>query len=73
MCPMTEKYIKNEYIDNATNEPVIIKTSLMAELNASVRKAVRLNNQGTKIVFADIQKTRESLLKELSEQKNQSE
>jgi len=70
---MTEKYIKNEYIDNATNEPVIIKTSLMAELNASVRKAVRLNNQGTKIVFADIQKTRESLLKELSEQKNQSE
>ena len=72
MCPVTEKYIKNEFIDNATNEPVIIKTSLMAELNASVRKAIRLNQQGTRIVFADIQKIRASLISELSKYGQQS-
>jgi hypothetical protein len=73
MCPVTEKYIKNEYIDNATNAPVIIKASLIRELNAGARKAVRLYHQGTKIVFADIQTIRESLLAELSEQNNENE
>jgi hypothetical protein len=65
MCPVTEKYIINEYIDNATNKPVVIADSLKSELNASARKAVRLYRQGIKIVFANILQIEKILLLEL--------
>ena len=69
MCPVTDKYILNEYIDNATNKPVVINPSLMGELNASARKAVRLYRQGIKIVFANILNIEKILLAELEEDK----
>ena len=65
MCPVTEKYITNEYIDNATHKPVAINDSLKSELNASARKAIRLYKQGTKIVFANILEIEKVLLVEL--------
>jgi hypothetical protein len=68
MCPVTEKYIINEYIDKATNKPVVIGDSLKNELNASARKAVRLYRQGIKIVFANILEIEKILLTELAEE-----
>ncbi|MDR2903318.1 MAG: hypothetical protein LBU77_02245 [Clostridiales bacterium] len=58
MCPVTDRYMSNEYIDKATNKPVVISDSLKRELNASARKAVRLYRKGIKIVFADILRSR---------------
>ena len=65
MCPVIPRYVKNEYIDNATNKPVVIKDVLASNINASVRKAVRLYRRGTKIVFPDILKMESILLEEL--------
>lgn len=66
MCPLTDKYIIEEYIDKMTNEPVSIPDKLKREINAKVRKAIRLYRNGTKIVFADILEIERVILSELS-------
>lgn len=49
MLPVTDKYITN--IDRNTSNPIVIPRRLQAELNAKIRKAVRLYRQGIKIVL----------------------
>jgi len=70
MCPVIEKYIECQYIDNATSMPVILTDTLKRNLNARARKAVRLYRCGKKIVFANILDIEFELLKELENQKN---
>jgi hypothetical protein len=66
LCPVTAKYITEEYIDKATNSPVDIPDDLKKDLNARARKAIRLYRKGIKIVFPNILDIEQALLDELS-------
>lgn len=56
ICPVTEKYIREEYIDCNTNKPVEIPNDLKRAINAKARKIVRFAKKGTKISITDIMK-----------------
>lgn len=65
MFPVTDKYITNIYIDKNTSNPISIPPKLKSELNAKVRKALRLYRKGTKIVLTNVLDIEESLINEL--------
>lgn len=67
MCPVTDKYIINMYIDKNTSDAVFIPPKLRAELNAKIRKAVRLYRKGTKIVLSKALDVEQILIEELQE------
>jgi hypothetical protein len=54
MCPVTEKYVKNEYIDSLTNTPVKIDGALARDLLAKARKVLALQRNGSKLIFPDV-------------------
>jgi len=59
MCSVIDKYITNIYLDKNTLKPIVIPDKLKSELNAKIRKAVRLYRKGIKIVLTkalDIEK-----------------
>jgi len=66
ICPVTDKYITNQYIDNATSKPVGISPQLQKELNAKIRKVIRFMRTGKKIVLTNIEYLEKELLKELN-------
>lgn len=66
MCPITDRYIDNIYIDKSSENPVTIPNDLKSEINAKVRKAVRLYRRGTKIVLTKILDIEKVLLDELT-------
>lgn len=62
MCPVTEKYIKNEYIDGRTSVPVRIDGRFEAELIGKAKKVLALQRKGIKLIFPDVLKIEEALL-----------
>ena len=65
MFPVTDKYITNIYIDKNSSIPVSIPPKLQSELNAKVRKALRLYRKGTKIILTMVLDIEKSLIQEL--------
>lgn len=63
MCPATEKYIKDEYEDR--NGPVRIQTKLEKELVKKAKKCLALQRQGKIVLYTDVSKIKQALLKEL--------
>ena len=64
--PVTCEYIDGEYIDKNTNKPITIKKSLMAELNAKVRKKIRYNKTGKPFGLTDVWGIYNELMKDIS-------
>ena len=62
MCPITTEYIKNEYIDSATNIPVRINGALEKELKEKARKILALQRKGFKLIFPDVLMIEKALL-----------
>lgn len=62
MCPITEKYIKNEYIDAASNLPVRINGVLEKELISKAKRVLLLQRNGIKLIFPDVLKIEAKLL-----------
>ena len=62
MCPVTIEYIKNEYIDSATNIPVRINGALEKELKEKARKILALQRKGFKLIFPDVLAIEKALL-----------
>ncbi len=54
MCPITEKYIKNEYIDRLANSPVKVAGNFEKELIFKAKKVLLLQQKGIKLIFPDI-------------------
>lgn len=55
MIPVTDEYVNNMYIDKATGDPIKINEKTKKELNAKIRKVLRLTrNDDAKIVFTPI-------------------
>ncbi len=67
MCPVTSKYVLNQYLYADSKKPVHIPNDLKKELNAKARKLLRLSKKGNKLTFTNILKMREELLSELQE------
>ena len=65
MCPVIEKYILNEYMDVQTGLPIQIASDTRREINAKVRKIIRLHKKGIQLAHADILWMKEEMLKEL--------
>lgn len=51
MCPITEKYMKNEYLDSAANIPVRVDGRLEKELKDKAGKVLALQRKGAKLIF----------------------
>lgn len=54
ICPVTEKYIDNEYKINKNSVSAQVNPNLKKQLNASARKIVRLYKKGKKITLTDL-------------------
>lgn len=54
--PVTEKFIDQEYRVNKDTVAVTVSEGTSKEINAVVRKVIRLYNRGIKITFTDIDK-----------------
>jgi hypothetical protein len=70
MCPVVNKYIVNVYIDRNTSSPITIPPKLKAELNAKIRKAIRLyRDKGIKIILTRAMEIERILLDEIASDK----
>lgn len=62
MCPITEKYIQNEYIDGRASVPVRIDVRFEAELISKAKRVLALQRKGVKLIFPDVLKIEKELL-----------
>lgn len=61
MCPVTPEYINNEYFNN--NVPVNIDGATERRLISKARKVLALQRQGENLIFPDVLKIEEELIK----------
>lgn len=54
MCPITDEYVNNEYIDSNANIPVRINGALEQSLISKAKKVLALQRKGSKLIFPDI-------------------
>lgn len=54
ICPVTEKYIVEKYVDEHTGKDVSIPNDLMRKVDAKSKKIMNKYYQGTKIVITDL-------------------
>ncbi|MEG0688613.1 MAG: hypothetical protein RR466_07990 [Hungatella sp.] len=54
VCPVSKEYIDCQYMIENSTVPVKINDKLSAEINGIIRKVIRLNKRGTRIVLSDI-------------------
>lgn len=64
MCPVTSKYILNQYFYVDSKRPIQIPNDLKRELNAKARKILRMAKRGKMLTFPHILEMRQSLLAE---------
>ncbi|MDD3139436.1 MAG: hypothetical protein PHX08_10755 [Lachnospiraceae bacterium] len=62
MCPITAKYIKNEYIDSAAQVPVRVDGVFEKELLDKARRVLALQRKGIKLIFPDVLRIEAKLL-----------
>lgn len=62
MCPVSPKYIKNEYIDSNSRQPVRIDGRFEKELVAKASRVLMLQRKGKKLIFPDVLSIEQKLL-----------
>ena len=62
MCPVTEKYIKNEYLDPLYNQPVMLDGAFERQLIRKARKVLTLHRRGIALIFPDVLSIERKLL-----------
>lgn len=62
MCPISEKYIKNEYKDAASGLAVQLNGAFEKELLQKAKKVLALQRRGVKLIFPDVLKIEKVLL-----------
>lgn len=63
MCPVTPKYIKNQYIDAASNLPVRLNGALERQLIQTASRVLALQRKGIRLIFPDVLQIEQELLK----------
>lgn len=66
MCPIIQKYIKNEYLDSLSKLPVRIDGRLEYELRSKATKVLALHRAGIKLIFPNVLKIESDLLQQLN-------
>ena len=61
MCPITSRYIENEYMDH-NHYPVRIPYRLEKTLSKKVRRILLLEGQGKRITFSNVMKIKHDML-----------
>lgn len=64
MCPVSQRYIKNEYCDPQANIPVKIDGVFEKELEKKAKKVLALQRKGIKLIFPDVLEIEKILLVE---------
>lgn len=54
MCPVTQRYIKNQYIDATSMLPVRIDGALESQIVQQAKKVLALQRKGAKLIFPDV-------------------
>lgn len=62
MCPVSSKYIKNEYIDSNSLHPVRVDGAFEKELIEKASRVLLLQRKGTKLIFPDVLSIEQKLL-----------
>lgn len=62
VCPVSKEYIDCQYMIENNTVPVTINNKLSAEINGIVRKVIRLNKKGIRIVLTNINYILEELV-----------
>ena len=62
MCPITEKYIKNEYIDSKASVPVRIDGKTESELVTKAKHVLTLERKGIHLIFPHVLEIEKELL-----------
>ena len=65
MCPVTAKYINNEYFDSVSNLPVRVVGTLESEIITKAKRVLALQRQGKRLIFPDVLAIESELLKTL--------
>ena len=63
MCPISPKYIQNEYIDSASSHPVRLNGAFERILIQKATKVLALHRRGIKLIFPDVLRIEQELLK----------
>lgn len=63
MCPLTHKYIKNEYLDPIASIPVQIDGVSEKEIISKAKRVLALHRKGIKLIFPNVLKIESELLK----------
>ena len=65
LCPVTEKYIAEEYIDSNNNEPVVVNSNAIKnKIRKKANKLIQLTKQGKKVTITDASEIYRDLLEE---------
>ena len=70
MCPATEKYIREVYVDK-NNVPINIDNRIIHDVMTNAKDVLGKVNRGTKLIFPDVLNIKKSLLLQLESAKNE--
>lgn len=70
MCPITPKYITEEFRDKQSNRPVRISGNMEAVIIKRAKNALALIRKGIKLIFPDVLQIERQLLIELQSEKD---
>ena len=62
MCTITEKYVKNEYIDSNSLLPVRVNGAFERQLTQQAKKVLVLQRSGKHLIFPDVLRIEQKLL-----------
>ncbi len=62
MCPITQDYMKEEYIDSRTNIPVRVNGAFEAQLSQKASRVLALQRRGSKLIYPDVLSIEKKLL-----------
>lgn len=62
MCPITQEYMKEEYIDSNSNIPVRVSGAFEDRLSQKARRVLALQRRGSKLIYPDVLSIEKSLL-----------
>lgn len=72
MCPVSQKYIKNKYIDSNNQQPVRIDGRFEQQLINKANRVLFLERKGMKLIFPDVLTIEQKLLSQQTIQKKKS-
>ncbi len=65
MCPVTDAYVSDMYVDSRTSVPVALEYNLEKELIKKAKQILALRRKGAKLIFPDVLAIEASLVEKM--------